>query len=589
MRWRPDWTQLLLSSLVVWPHGAATSACGCTLRAIDAAFSPDDGATAVFAISLGANSTFGQASDVAYPQNATYLPASCAVLVNVTSSPTSSYTFGVFLPQDWNQRTLTVGNGGFMGGINWLAMGDGLKYGFAAMSTDTGHNSTGIDMAWALNQPEAKADWAYRALHGSVVLTKKLVAAYYRSDNRYNYYSGCSTGGRQGIKSAQDFPDDFDGVLAGSPAWWSTHQQLWQLKVGAVNLPETSPAYIPPSQFSWLSDAVLAQCDGADGLVDNIIQDPDMCRLQIGKLICNPHSNRNASECLSLDQAETLRQLYSPLVEADAAANNITALYPNFGIGSEMQMPASFGANNTPSRYGTGYAKYYIYDDPAWDWEVSFNYSAWVLADRLNPGNVNAVNFDMTPFQARGGKLLTYHGWADGLIPSGASPLLYDKVQSAMASSSASSVTNSSTGGGGEVVDMDSWYCLFMVPGMQHCGGSVYDAPWYFGGSGQPASIEGTAAELGKLPVAGVDDTHHDALLALMAWVEQDTPVEYLVATKWANDTVAGGVRHWPPWCFLATSTAFSLLVCPFGYFKTDSNRREGTTAPGGAAAVVIV
>ena len=517
------------------PLTAAASKTLCTVNNINVAFSSVDNAEVVFAIPLGANSSFGQLGDIAFPINATYLPQSCAVLVNVTTPVGSSYTFGLFLPEakEWNKRTLTVGNSGFVGGVNWLAMGDGLKYGFASVSTDTGHNSTGIDMAWALNKPESKTDWAYRALHGSVVLAKKIVGSYYDEQIRYNYYSGCSTGGRQGIKSAQDFPEDFDGVLAGAPAWWSTHQQLWQLKVGAVNLPETSPGFIPLDQFSWISDAVLAQCDGSDGLEDGIIQNPAACHLRIGELICTDKST-NKSQCLTAPQAETLRQLYLPMTQIDAESNSITNLYPNFGVGSEMQMPSSFGMNNTPSPYGTDYAKYYILDDPDWDWATSFNYSTWVDADRLNPGNVNALSFNMSAFHSSGGKLLTYHGWADGLIPPGASSLLYDNVQTAMAPRG---------------VEMDDFYRLFMVPGMQHCQQSVYDAPWYFGGSGHASTLTGTSEELSKLPLADANDSRHDALLALMEWVENEKPVEYLVATKWRNDSLTEEIVRRRPLC----------------------------------------
>lgn len=527
------WKSLAAGALLSWTAAASTTSC--TVQGINAALSPFDRAEVVFAVSLGANSSFGQLGDIAFPTNATYLPRSCAVLVNVTTPANSSYTFGLFLPEadEWNKRTLTVGNSGFVGGVNWLAMGDGLKYGFASMSTDTGHNSTGIDMAWALNKPEAKKNWSYRALHGSVVLAKKIVGSYYDENIRYNYYSGCSTGGRQGIKSAQDFPEDFDGVLAGAPAWWSTHQQLWQLKVGAVNLPETSPSFIPSSKFSWISDAVLAQCDGSDGLEDGIIQNPANCHLRIGELICTDKSTKK-SQCLTAPQAETLRQLYLPMTQTDASPNRITALYPNFGLGSEAQMPSSFGANNTPSPYGTDYAKYYLFDDPTWDWAESFNYSTWAEADALNPGGVNALNFNMTPFRSRGGKLLTYHGYADGLIPTGASALLYDKIQTAMAPSGAK---------------MEDFYRLFMVPGMQHCQQSVHDAPWYFGGSGQVSALSGSGEQLGRLPLAGAADGRHDALLALMRWVEDGEAVEEIVATKWRGDSLAEGVLRQRPLC----------------------------------------
>ena len=53
------------------------------------------------------------------------------------------------------------------------------RYGFASMSTDTGHNSTAVDISWALNQPEKKIDFGYRAMHGSVELAKQLTAAFF--------------------------------------------------------------------------------------------------------------------------------------------------------------------------------------------------------------------------------------------------------------------------------------------------------------------------------------------------------------------------------------------------------------------------
>lgn len=154
------------------------------------------------------------AANPAFPTNPTDLPATCAVLVNVTTSETSSYRFGLFLPiTTWNERYLTVGNGGFSGGINWLDMGAGVRYGFAVASTDMGHNSTMTDITWALGQPEKQLDFGFRATHGTTVIAKRLTETFYASKINYSYYSGCSTGGRQGLKDAQLFPDDFDGLL----------------------------------------------------------------------------------------------------------------------------------------------------------------------------------------------------------------------------------------------------------------------------------------------------------------------------------------------------------------------------------------
>lgn len=515
-------------------YALATSSI-CSVNSINAILAATEGSPRALEVRhIASNGTYGQVGDIAYPANATNLPSLCLTWVNVTSSPTSSYTFGLMLPDVWNARFLAVGNGGFSGGVNWQEMGVGARYGFATMSTDTGHNSTGQDMTWALGNHEAKKDWAGRSLHGSTVVAKKIVEGYYAGKTlERSYYSGCSTGGRQGIKSAQDYPEDFDGVLAGAPAWWSTRQQLWQLKVGAINLPKDSPGFIPPAMFSAISDEVLEQCDGSDGITDGIIMDPAKCNLRLEKLLCTPSRTANSSSCLTKPQLETLQQLYLPLIEFDANVHKLEYLYPNFGVGSEMQIPSSLGQNNAPSLYGTDYAAKYIFDDAAWDWHTNFSYATFVDADRLNPGDVNALRYDLSTFHARGGKVITYHGYADGLIPPGASRLLYDNTYTEMASCG---------------VELDDFYRLFFVPGMQHCGGSVYDAPWYFAGSGQGTTLNGLARQ-DVWPPPGYGDGQHDALLALMEWVERDLAPESIVATKFKNDTIEKGALRQRPIC----------------------------------------
>jgi feruloyl esterase len=466
------------------------------------------------------NGSFIQAGDIAYPIPATNLPSLCTVIINVTSSPTSSYTFGLFLPNQWNTRFIAVGNGGFSGGINWLSMGSVAPYGFAVLSTSTGHNSTGQDMTWALNNPESKTDWGYRALHGSVVLGKMVTEAYYGKSLAYSYYAGCSTGGKQGMKSVQMFPEDFDGVLVGAPAWWSTHQQLWQLTVGIINLPENSPSYIPYSTFPLISNEVLRQCDTSDGVEDGIVMDPKKCNFFPQTLLCQP--GQNTSTCLTPPQLNTWYALHRPIADI-----HDVFVYPNFELGSEAQMPGSFGVygTNAPSLYGTSYVQNYILDDPTWDWKT-YNYTVVQIADALNPGGTNAVDFDISPFHARGGKLLHYHGLADGLIPTGASELLYNKYLYNMTA---------------QGIALDDWYRFFLVPGMQHCSGSIGNAPWYMGGAQTIPGFYG---------VPGFRDAEHDVLLALMEWVEHGEAPEKVVVTKWRNDTDPGqGVLRQRPIC----------------------------------------
>lgn len=502
----------------------ATTSSNCTIEAIQSALPSNATVTNVTVVPQGGS--FGQgAADVAYPTNPTNLTSLCAVIVNATSSPESSFSFGLFLPDDWNSRFLAVGNGGFAGGINWLAMGDGLPYGFATMSTDTGHTGDFLDMSFALNSSERKADWGYRAMHESIVLAKAVVASYYASPPVYSYYTGCSTGGRQGLKEVQMYPDEFDGVMAGCPSWWTTHQQTWQLEIGLINLPENTSHYIPPSMFPWISEQVIAQCDLSDGIEDGIIMDPKKCDLYYEAMLCKPNST---TTCLNADQLQTLIDLHRPL-----AFGNNSWVYPNFGVGSEAQMPSSFGdvGTNAPSLYGTQYVQYMVVNDPSWDFN-DFDYSIIQQADAENPGNASANQFDLSAFHARGGKLLQYHGYADGLIPTDASIYFHRQVISTML--------------GQGVEDVDSWYRFFLVPGMQHCQGSVGDAPWFFGGSGQAATLVPVTA---AGTIEGLKDKEHDALLALMAWVEEGIAPEKLVATKFANDTITNGVLRQRPLC----------------------------------------
>lgn len=275
---------------------AAGSAFDCTTSALNLILPSN--ASALFAISVSANGTFGHAGDVGYPKNATNLPPLCAVSINVTSSATTSFTFGLFLPCNWNGRFLTVGNGAFTGGINWLDMGAGVQYGFAVVSTNTGHNGTGANSTFALNNPDAKLDWLYRAMHGSIIVAKQVVQSVYAKPPSYSYYSGCSTSGYQGFRDMQMFPDDFDGLLIGAPAWWHSHLQTWSIKVGLYNQPVTAPTYISPSLFPVIGAEVIRQCDGADGLVDGIVSDPRSCDFYAEALLCTP-STINQSACLT--------------------------------------------------------------------------------------------------------------------------------------------------------------------------------------------------------------------------------------------------------------------------------------------------
>ena len=204
------------------------------------------------------------------------LPAFCEVHGLIKPSPTSAINFEVWLPASgWNGKLQTVGNGGLAGTISYPAMAAALKTGFATTSTDTGHAATEAK-DW-MEDKERLIDYSYRGLHLTTVDAKAIVDSYYGQNAKSAIYTGCSTGGKQGLMEAQRYPDDFNGILAGDAANFWTHQIMNEIWAGvATGTPETN---LPPEKLAFIQNAVLEQCDALDGVKDGLITDPRRCRL----------------------------------------------------------------------------------------------------------------------------------------------------------------------------------------------------------------------------------------------------------------------------------------------------------------------
>ncbi|KAJ9150152.1 Carboxylic ester hydrolase [Coniochaeta hoffmannii] len=512
--------QSLLLGALTFQTGNATSNAACSVDAFAAILGSS--ASVVSAVKVDQGGTYGEGTaNLLYPTNPTNLPSLCAVTVKVASSPSSSYRFGVFLPETWNSRFLAVGNGGFGGGINWLDMGQGVRYGHTVVSTDTGHNATVGDNTWALNNPEAVKDWGYRAVHGTVELGKRIAEGYYGSEIKYSYYMGGSTGGRQGLKEAQISPESFDGMVIGAPAWWTSHMQPWTTKVATYNLPVDGPNRVPPSFFPLLEKEVLRQCDGVDGLEDGIITRPDLCNFDYTTLACSGDTAVTTT-CLTPAQIQTVKNVHSPYIADGKFA------FPGLELSSESQWSFLL-SDSKPSTFGDGYIQNFVLNDPSWSWESYTDSLVWE-ADALDPGSCDADDHAaLSSFRDRGGRIVMYHGVADALIPFGSAGLFYDKTAEAL--------------GGGDHAGLADWFRFFEVPGMQHVVGTAEDAPWYFAGANAAGAL---GTDVYSTP--GFEDTRHDVLLAVMEWVEKGKPVDEIVATTWTkfNDHSSGVLRQRP-------------------------------------------
>ncbi|KAH8647693.1 putative ferulic acid Esterase/Feruloyl esterase [Xylariales sp. PMI_506] len=512
---------LLLSNSCI---ASAAPNSSCTIETFQS-FLDTNGTTAVViaAESISANGTFEVTGNAAYPESPTNLQALCAVEVNVTSEAGTHYSFGLFLPVDWNGRFLAVGNGGYAGGINWIDMGAGVGYGFAVMSTDTGHSGSTSATSWAYGNPESITDWGWRAMHGSTVISKFLIESWYTSPSKYNYYSGCSVGGRQGLRALQLFPGDYDGVSAGAPAWWTTHLQLDAVKTLTYNQPTNASHTIPESMFSIIGAEVLRQCDPQDGVTDTIISDPFGCNFNPLTLLC---TGGNTTDCLNGQQIQTMYKVYNDWVET-----NQTFVFPHYLLGTESQWSLSIGDGDESSLENqSGFAQNLLQLGPNWSWQ-DLDYDTVLLAEQINPGNATADDFDISPFYARGGKLIHHHGLADAILATGSSVYFYEQVAAATVPQS---------------IELDDFYRMFLIPGMEHCmsSPSTMNAPWYIAGANQAAVLGSSVSG-----VPGYRDAGHDVILSLMAWVENGTAPDSIIATKFVNDSVEDGVDRQRPIC----------------------------------------
>jgi feruloyl esterase len=390
------------------------------------------------------------------------------------------------------------------------------------MSTDTGHNSTTADGRWAYQHPERVENWGHLAMHGSTVAAKAVVAAYYSQNVSYSYYSGCSTGGRQGLKEAERYPEDFDGIVAGAPAWWTSHMQPWTARVWLYNNPASAGYHISAAHFATVNAEVLKQCDPQDGLVDNIISDPKGCNFRAETLLCGANATANDTSCLESPQLDALYKIFT-----DYLAENNTIIFPTFFLGSEGQPALLTG--NAPNPLGTDYIKYFLGKGPNWDYN-EYNDEIVTSSDAINPGDAT-VRFDLSEYHKRGGKILSYHGMIDPLIPTSSTPFFYNHMLRALAPKG---------------IDADSFFKFFLVPGMSHCSGTQpnMNAPWYFAGPNQQSVLGRTVYS-----VPGFEDKEHDALLAMMTWVEEGEAPEHIIGTKYVNDTLHTDVMRQRPLC----------------------------------------
>ena len=401
---------------------------------------PNSTVTSAKAVAVGAFTPPGGGAAAA--RAAADLPAFCRVALTIKPTSDSDIRSEIWLPlSGWNGKYLQVGNGAWGGSIQYGALGETLRRGYAAASTDTGH--TGTDASFAIGHPEKVIDFGYRSMHETAVQGKATVAALYGTAPRFSYFNGCSGGGRQSFMEAQRFPQDFDAIIAGAPGYNRTDGAFQSL--GAAQATHKDPAsFIPATKYPALHQAALNTCDAGDGLKDGLITDPTKCQFDPSVLAC---SGADGPNCLTPAQVVAARRIYAPVIDPKTGKQVFAGLEP----GSEMHWAAISGEE--PHSMYNDLARFFVFQDPKWDFRTLDISKHLELARKADNGILSATSPDLRPFVARGGKLLIYHGWEDQNISPRMSVDYYTKVLHTMGK------------------DVDESVRLFMVPGMGHCGG----------------------------------------------------------------------------------------------------------------------
>ena len=402
------------------------------------------------------------------------LPAFCRVAATLAPSSDSDIKVEVWLPlADWNGKYQAVGNGAFTGSIRHNSMAAALSRGYASSSTDTGHE--GNTASFGLGHPEKVIDFGWRSVHEMTVMAKAAIDAYYDQELRYSYWNGCSAGGRQAMKEAQRFPEDFDGIIAGAPGNDWTGRAGASLRV-AKPLEADDAARLLADKRQLVHTAAIQACDAQDGVTDGVVSDPEACSFDPAVLQC---SGAETESCLTSAQVNTVRMLYSS-PENPRSGRPITGLFP----GSELGW-TDLGWTRSARSTGLEQFRYLTFADPEWT-VAQFNFETDIVqAEEVDNDTLNALDPNLAPFFDQGGKLISYHGWSDPQISPANATQYYRRVVETV----------------GDAEQVHASYRLFMAPGMGHCGG-------------------------------GEGPSRFDMLTALEAWVEEGTAPDFIVASR---------------------------------------------------------
>lgn len=444
-------------------------------------------------------------------------PAFCRVVARIQSEPGSDIGVELWLPaQGWTGVFHGNGSGGFGGNftLGYAGMAEGLRRGFATATTDMGTApATPLEGDALIGQPRKWRDWGRLSTNVMTTTGKALTKAFYGTEARRSYYTGCSTGGQMGLMEALYYPQDYDGILVGAPVMnrtWGHAAVLWNYEAA-----HRQPGRVlSEAKLKLLNEAAIATCwkQGHALAGDRFIMDPLSCQFDPKVLECKGAST---DICLTGGEVETALAFYSGPTDRNGKPS-----FYGWLPGSEMPDMFSWSFLQQPVNGEPAFSGLFKWVfGPDWDWKgFDFDRDMAVVDDRLG-GIVNdAKRGSLADYAGHGGKLIVFHGLADTLVPPGQSVDFFARHAAQM-------------GGSAKLGENAR---LFMAPGVMHCsGGTGPDAfNTALGGSPRPPS----------------DDPQHDLFSALIAWAEEGKAPDRIIATRFAGEG-SGAIAIQRPLC----------------------------------------
>lgn len=462
----------------------------------------------------------------------------CRVQGTARPSSDSLIKWEVWLPQTeaaWTGRMKVNGTGGYAGSTPYNRLAQDIGDGFVTAGSNMGHDG-GEAATWTLGHPEKVKDWGLRAHYSVATAAKALAKDYYATPVKHSYFEGCSNGGRQAMMMAQNYPDLFDGIVAGAPSMFYPDLLMWLVWTGKVltpSMPFGAPSISPAKRLA-ITQRVLATCDGKDGLVDGQVTNPRACSFDIDTM------GPTGDGTLTQAEVDVAKAMYGGTHNELSGAQR----YTGAKYGSENDWSPLFADNGG---YGP-FIGHFVYntETPPFNWRQTLNWN--VIYDQvktaLSPITA-APSPDIRRFADRGGKLLHVHGWNDSVVPpDGSIGYLYALTQwerlrnmpSREVDRQIDQLTPQQVAGNANAFakQVREYHRLFMLPATGHCGGST-----------GPNSIGGGMPE----PPKAFRDAEHHAVSAVIKWVEDGVAPEKLVAAKFdsaGNPTLSRPVCPWP-------------------------------------------